>query len=147
MCDYSAEGVKNRKARAGDQLQLVQIGQHTKGFASPTDRATAVCLCQGTTLVLTGIPKALRRAFGVGAQAMATFSQRTQAEASRDDGVNPLYYRDGLVFDGKTQFVSLQCLTHGIEATVESIPNETARTAADAATSRTERQAAELATT
>jgi len=50
MCDYSAESAKQRAAVQNDQLISRSISEHTRGFTSITDPATAVCLLPGTEL-------------------------------------------------------------------------------------------------
>jgi hypothetical protein len=50
MCDYSLHSVRSRPARIGDRLVTKDFGTGTRGFASVTDPATAVCVLPGTEL-------------------------------------------------------------------------------------------------
>jgi hypothetical protein len=50
MCDYSLHGVRNRPAKVGEKLVTMDFGTGTRGFASPGDPRTAVCLFPGTEL-------------------------------------------------------------------------------------------------
>jgi len=50
MCDYSLHGVRNRSAKVGEKLVTTDFGTGTRGFASPRDPKTAVCLFPGTEL-------------------------------------------------------------------------------------------------
>ena len=52
MCDYSLHGVRNRPAKVGEKLVITNFGTGTRGFASPDDLRTAVCLLPGTELAL-----------------------------------------------------------------------------------------------
>jgi hypothetical protein len=50
MCDYSLHHVKSRPAKVGDKLMTRNFNTGTRGFASPDDRTTAVCVLPGTEL-------------------------------------------------------------------------------------------------
>ena len=50
MCDYSLHAVRNRPAKVGERLVTTDFGTGTRGFASPDDRKTAVCVLPGTEL-------------------------------------------------------------------------------------------------
>jgi len=50
MCDYSLHHVKSRPAKVGDKLTTCDFNTGTRGFASPDDRTTAVCVLPGTEL-------------------------------------------------------------------------------------------------
>jgi len=50
MCDYSLHHVKSRPAKVDDKLRTVNFNTGTRGFASPDDRTTAVCVLPGTEL-------------------------------------------------------------------------------------------------
>ena len=50
MCDYSLHHVKSRPAKVGDKLRTFNFSTGTRGFASPDDRTTAVCVLPGTEL-------------------------------------------------------------------------------------------------
>lgn len=51
MCDYSLHAVASRPAEASEVLVSSKfMGTHTRGFASPSDPTTAVCLRPGTEI-------------------------------------------------------------------------------------------------
>ena len=50
MCDFSLQSVQSRPAKVGDKLTTRNFGTGTRGFASPDDLNTAVCLLPGTEL-------------------------------------------------------------------------------------------------
>jgi hypothetical protein len=50
MCDYSLQHVRSRPAKVADRLVTHNFGTGTRGFCSPEDRSTAVCLIPGTEL-------------------------------------------------------------------------------------------------
>jgi len=50
MCDYSLQHVQSRPAKVADKLVTHNFGTGTRGFCSPEDRSTAVCLIPGTEL-------------------------------------------------------------------------------------------------
>ena len=50
MCDYSLHSVRTRPAKVGEELVTTDFGSGTRGFASPNDLRTAVCLLPGTEL-------------------------------------------------------------------------------------------------
>jgi hypothetical protein len=51
MCDYSLHSVKSRPAKVGDKLVTHNFNAGSRGFASPEDCTTAVCVPPGTELV------------------------------------------------------------------------------------------------
>ena len=52
MCDYSLHVVSSRPAQAAETIVTSEFaGTKTRGFASPADPATAVCLRPGTEVV------------------------------------------------------------------------------------------------
>ncbi len=89
MCDYSAEGVKNRKARVGDKLMASMLTEHTLGLVSPDQPDEAVCLDCGTRLIISNIPPNRQNDWRVGPTAPATFQQ---------EDIELSGYRDGVVF-------------------------------------------------
>lgn len=121
MCDYSAEHAITREAAVGDKLVTSHISRHaTVGFVEQGgDQGVAVCLLPGTTLILAGISEQDQQAWGVGEVATATFDQLTV-----DGAELGTYCRDGVIFNGKTEHVSLQSFEPGVEATVESLPGQ-----------------------
>lgn len=119
MCDYSAEHVDNRQAAVGDSLVTGHMSRHmTVGLLDANGVAT--CLLPGTTLIFTNIPRAAQQAWGVGPAATAVFDQLT--EPDQKPGT---YYRDGVIFAGTSDHVSLQDFAIGIGASVESLPDQT----------------------
>ena len=50
MCDYSLHHVKSRPTNIGEKLITRNFNTGTRGFASPDDRTTAVCILPGTEL-------------------------------------------------------------------------------------------------
>src|SRR5881275_1923881 len=75
MCDYSLHHVKSRPAKVGDKLRTVNFNTGTRGFASPDDRTTAVCVLPGNHRTQTALffsagtkarPRAKERGSGEG---------------------------------------------------------------------------------
>jgi hypothetical protein len=116
MCDYSLESFARRDAKAGDQLRTEKLsGFGSVGLVAPDAPKTAVCLRPGTTLIVSGIPALLQKAWNVGAVVVATFEQR--------DALGR--YRDGVRFDAEDhRFVLFQEFPIGVELSVEMIPGE-----------------------
>jgi hypothetical protein len=50
MCDYSLQHVQSRAAKLGEKLVTRNFGTGTRGFCSPEDPNTAVCVLPGTEL-------------------------------------------------------------------------------------------------
>ena len=50
MCDYSLQQIQSRAAKTGDKLMTRNFGTGTRGFCSPNDPTTAVCVLPGTEL-------------------------------------------------------------------------------------------------
>jgi hypothetical protein len=50
MCDYSLQHAQSRPANAAEKLVTRNFGTSTRGFCSPNDQNTAVCLLPGTEL-------------------------------------------------------------------------------------------------
>ena len=50
MCDYSLTHVRSRPAKIGEKLVTRNFGTGTRGFCSPDDPSTAVCLLPGTEI-------------------------------------------------------------------------------------------------
>ena len=118
MCDFSLQSVKSRPARVGDKLTTHNFGTGTRGFASPDDLNTAVCVLPGTELAFASevkIPAAgvfTSGERGTG-QTVAIFRQ-----VNKDQ---PRAHHDALEFaDGRT--VLLTMLSDGQEATVLQLP-------------------------
>jgi hypothetical protein len=111
MCDYSLQHVKSRPAKVGDKLRTQHFNTGTRGFASPEDTNTAVCVLPGTELAFASPVADWRRK--VGKHITAIFRQ-----VNKD---NPRTHHDALEFpDG--DMVLLTYLLEGQEATVLQLP-------------------------
>ena len=132
MCDYSLESFARRDAKAGDQLRTEKLsGFGSVGLVAPDAPKTAVCLRPGTTLIVSGIPALLQKAWNVGAVVVATFEQRGAARLMRLLGRGGRH-RDGIRFDaGDHLFVLFQEFPVGVELSVEMIPGESQVTLQD----------------
>jgi hypothetical protein len=118
MCDFSLQSVQSRPAKVGDKLTTRNFGTGTRGFASPDDLNTAVCLLPGTELAFAsevkvpaaGVFTSGERSIG---QTVAIFRQ-----VNKDQ---PRAHHDALEFpDGR--IVLLTRLSEGQEATVLQLP-------------------------
>jgi len=131
MCDYSLLHVKSRPAKVGDRLTTHNFGTGTRGFASPEDLTTAVCILPGTELAFSReVSCTSHRLVGWGTKKInhktAIFRQ-IHKEA-------PHVHHDSLEFpDG--EFVLLTDLNEGQEATVLQLPAQPT-TEAEAAAQR-----------
>lgn len=133
MCDYSLESFARRDAKSGDQLRAEKIGGYGSiGLVAPDAAKTAVCLCPGTRLIVSGVPALLQKAWGVREVAIATFEQRGATNLMGLWGRDGRY-RDGVRFDGADRFVLFQEFPVGIEVSVEMIPGEPQATIQDKA--------------
>ena len=77
MCDYSLHHVKSRPAKVDDKLRTVNFNTGTRGFASPDDRTTAVCVLPGTELAFSEEVKCAPAAFGFTSWRTKTVNYRT----------------------------------------------------------------------
>src|SRR5215471_13472626 len=123
MYDYSLHGVRNRPARVGEKLVTTDFGTGTRGFASPNDLETAVCLLPGTELAFSaGISHSdwsLRALIREWSPARTKTAHRTAI--FRHINVGQITHHDALEFpDGKR--VLLTCMSVGQEATVLQLP-------------------------
>jgi len=123
MCDYSLHGVRNRPAKVGEKLVTTDFGTGTRGFASPSDLQTAVCLLPGTELAFSaGISHSdwtLRALIREWSPARTKTAHRTAI--FRQINVGQMTHHDALEFpNGKR--VLLTCLSVGQEATVLQLP-------------------------
>jgi hypothetical protein len=118
MCDFSLQSVQSRPAKVADKLTTRNFGTGTRGFASPDDLNTAVCLLPGTELAFAsevkvpaaGVFTSGERSIG---QTVAIFRQ-----VNKDQ---PRAHHDALEFpDGR--IVLLTMLSDGQEATVLQLP-------------------------
>ena len=125
MCDYSLHQVKSRPAKVGDKLTTRNFGTGTRGFASPEDVTTAVCVMPGTELAFAQQPSTTASGFlGWGVKTIghrtAIFRQINKSE--------PRAHHDALEFpDG--QIVLLTDLCEGQQATVLQLPAQPATAA------------------
>ena len=127
MCDYSLHHVKSRPANIGDKLITRNFNTGTRGFASPDDRTTAVCILPGTELAFSEDVK--WAPFSLLSWRVKTIESRTAIfrQVNKDQ---PRVHHDALEFpDGQT--VLLTELVEGQEATVLQLPAQPA-TAAEA---------------
>jgi len=106
MCDYSLELYRRRPAQSGERYELTRFPSGSKGFASPGDCTTAVCMPYETRLRLSGIPGDLQQCLEVHETEEVTFVEL-------DAGA----YRDGVEFENG-MVVSLQKLATGISASI-----------------------------
>ena len=122
MCDYSLHQVKSRPAKVGDKLTTRNFGTGTRGFASPEDVTTAVCVMPGTELAFAQQPSTTASGFlGWGVK---TIGHRT-AIFRQINKNEPRAHHDALEFpDG--QIVLLTDLCEGQEATVLQLPAQPA---------------------
>ena len=109
MCDYSLEMYGSRPAREGELYVTTRFPSGSIGFAAPGDPRIPVCVQCDTKVVLTDIPAAMQKTYGIGPEVETVFAQR-------ETGL----YRDGLrLKDGR--FVSLQDLPPGVGAYIPSL--------------------------
>ena len=118
MCDYSLQGVASRPAAVGDKLTTRNFGTGTRGFSSPEDRNTAVCVLPGTEIAFAGeIAIESPRFFGQSVKSL----KHTTAIFRQIDKETSHVHHDALEFpDG--QIVLLTALREGQEATVLQLP-------------------------
>ena len=112
MCDYSLQHVRSRPAKVADRLVTHNFGTGTRGFCSPDDRSTAVCVIPGTELaferpIVANVP---------------TEAHRTAIFRQIDKTV-PYRHHDALELPGG-QIVLLTQLCEGQVATVLQLPAE-----------------------
>ena len=120
MCDFSLHHVKSRPAKVGDKLRTVNFNTGTRGFASPDDRTTAVCVLPGTELAFAEEVKSGSATFSLLSWRVKTIESRTAIFRQVNKDV-PRMHHDALEFpDGQT--VLLTELVEGQEATVLQLP-------------------------
>jgi len=110
MCDYSLQHLQSRPAKIADKLVTHNFGTGTRGFCSPDDRSTAVCLIPGTELafeqpIMANVPTEAHRT--------AIFRQIDKTVQYR--------HHDALELPGG-QIVLLTQLSEGQIATVLQLP-------------------------
>ena len=119
MCDYSLHVVSSRPAESAETIVTSEfVGTKTRGFASPADPTTAVCLRPGTEVVFetNAYTEGLvfRRSVG---ERLARFRQVNLNE--------PAQHHDALEFANGT-IVLVTSLAVGQKATVLQLPAEPA---------------------
>ena len=67
MCDYSLEAYRSRPAEEGEKLTLERFPSGSMGFTAGAVCDTAVCVPEGSHLLLQGIGDSVRESCGVGA--------------------------------------------------------------------------------
>ena len=134
MCDYSLHHVKSRPAKVDDKLRTVNFNTGTRGFASPDDRTTAVCLLPGTELAFSEEVKCAPAAFGLSSWRTKTIDFRTAIFRQVNKNVRHVHH-DALEFPDGTS-VLLTDLREGQEATVLQLPAQPKTPAEEAAQKR-----------
>jgi len=112
MCDYSLQQVRSRPAKVADKLMIRNFGTGTRGFCSPDDQATAVCLLPGTELAF---ERPIEACMLLGAHRTAIFRQVNKTV--------PYAHHDALELPGG-QMVMVTHLAEGQLATVLQLPAE-----------------------
>ena len=119
MCDYSLECVQSRPAKVGEKLRIQRFSLGTRGFASPEDCTTAVCVLPGTELAFDTSVRCYGRAGLLGWKSrIVNHATAIFRQVNKD---KPSTHHDALEFpDGQT--VLLTGLLEGQEATVLQLP-------------------------
>ena len=106
MCWFSADRrISTRKAIEGEELVVQDFPRHYhRWLASPQNPQKAVCLTDGCTLPLNGLPERLQKVLGVRSEAVAEFRELYQApRTSLFTWISPmLSFYDVLVFPAGT---------------------------------------------
>jgi hypothetical protein len=119
MCDYSLQNVKSRPAKVGEKLRTQLFNLGTRGFASPEDANTAVCVLPGTELAFASPVRCCKNGQLLGWNREVL--KHTTAIFRQVNKDNPRTHHDALEFpDGK--FVLLTHVLEGQEATVLQLP-------------------------
>ena len=119
MCDYSLHYEKSRPAKVGERLRTQLFNLGTRGFASPEDANTAVCVLPGTELAFAAPVSCYGRGYLFGWKPEVL--KHTTAIFRQVNKDNPCTHHDALEFpDGK--MVLLTRLLEGQEATVLQLP-------------------------
>jgi hypothetical protein len=113
MCDFSLHNVKSRPAKVGDKLTTHNFNTGTRGFATPEDSTTAVCILPGTELAFSGSSGMLGWKPRTINSTTAIFRQINKDE--------PRVHHDALEFPDGT-IVLLTDLHEGQQATVLQLP-------------------------
>jgi hypothetical protein len=110
MCDYSLQQVQSRPAKVADKLVTHNFGTGTRGFCSPDDPSTAVCVLPGTEL-----------AFDRPIEANVPTDPHQTAIFRQMNKTVPHTHHDALELPGG-QIVMLTALSEGQVATVLQLP-------------------------
>ena len=122
MCDYSLHGVRNRPAKVGEKLVTRDFGTGTRGFASPDDLKTAVCLLPGTELAFSSeVNYSGRTIRSLIKERIVRTKTPHRTAIFRQINIGMMTHHDALEFaDGEV--VLLTRLSIGQEATVLQLP-------------------------
>ena len=134
MCDYSLQHVKSRPAKVGHKLRTVNFNTGTRGFATPEDSTTAVCVLPGTELAFSEEVKCAPAGFGFSSWRTKTVNFRTAIFRQVNKDVLRVHH-DALEFPDGT-YVLLTDLREGQEATVLQLPAQPKTPAEEAAQKR-----------
>ena len=118
MCDYSLHHVKSRPTNIGEKLITRNFNTGTRGFASPDDRTTAVCILPGTELAFSADVK--WAPFSLLSWRVKVIESRTAIFRQVNTDI-PRVHHDALEFADGT-CVLLTDLLDGQEATVLQLP-------------------------
>jgi len=110
MCDYSLQQVQSRPAKVADKLVTHNFGTGTRGFCSPDDPSTAVCVLPGTEL-----------AFDRPIEANVPTDPHQTAIFRQMNKTVPHTHHDALELPGG-EIVMLTALSEGQVATVLQLP-------------------------
>ena len=118
MCDYSLHHVRSRPAKVGDKLTTHNFNTGTRGFATPEDSTTAVCILPGTELAFSG--EVMCAPSGMLGWKPITINSTTAIfrQINKDE---PRVHHDALEFPDGT-IVLLTDLHEGQQATVLQLP-------------------------
>jgi hypothetical protein len=115
MCDYSLHLVSSRPAEAGETIVVTGFsGTDTRGFASPLDPNTAVCLRPGTEIVFDQCARLEGRLF------RRNINERL-ARFRQIDMDRPNLHHDALEF-ANGRLVLVTSLVVGLRAQVLQLP-------------------------
>jgi hypothetical protein len=109
MCDYSLEYLQSRPFEAHEALNLTRFETGSKGFSSPKEPGTPVCVMPGTQMLVGPIPLIEQRRFGLSEYDLATFF------TYRPNELGTHTYRDGITFSNGVKQL-LQQLPEGLPA-------------------------------
>ncbi len=112
MCDYSLQHVRSRPAKVADKLVTRNFGTGTRGFCSPGDPNTAVCVLPGTELAF---EQPIEANVSAGSHRTAVFRQVNKTV--------PHTHHDALELPSG-QMLLLTGLSEGQVATVLQLPAE-----------------------